>query len=200
MTQSSRAYAAQAGELIARYESVSFVDKHASVMHLIPAAPSAILDIGAGTGADAAFLAAGGHHVVALEPTAEFRAAGAELHPSGRIEWINDCLPDLAAIRSRGQQFDLVMITAVWMHLDEQERRRAMPHVASLLRRGGVLTMSLRHGPAPAGRAMYQVGADETSGLARDCNLRCILSERNQSVQEDNRRAGITWTYLAFTN
>jgi ubiquinone/menaquinone biosynthesis C-methylase UbiE len=44
-----------------RYESISFADHHRLVMHLIPTAPSRVLDIGAGTGRDAAGFAALGH-------------------------------------------------------------------------------------------------------------------------------------------
>ena len=60
-------YAKEAPELLKRYESISFADAHRLVMHLIPTAPSRVLDIGAGTGRDAAGFAALGHSVV--EPT-----------------------------------------------------------------------------------------------------------------------------------
>ena len=70
------------------------------------------------------------------------------LHRSPRIEWLDDSLPDLARVRSRGDSFDLVMLTAVWMHLDVQQRRQAMPNLAALLRGGGTVIMTLRHGPS----------------------------------------------------
>jgi hypothetical protein len=47
------------------------------------------------------------------------------LHPSPRIEWLKDGLPDLDGLRQRGETFDLTMLTAVWMHLDGEQRRRA---------------------------------------------------------------------------
>lgn len=62
-------YADEAPELLKRYESISFADAHAPVLQLIPPAPCHALDIGAGTGRDAAGLAALGHSVVAVEPT-----------------------------------------------------------------------------------------------------------------------------------
>jgi SAM-dependent methyltransferase len=70
------------------------------------------------------------------------------------IEWLDDSLPDLAAVRARKEAFDLVMLTAVWMHLDEAQRQRAMPNVSALVRNGGIVIMSLRHGPIPPGRRM----------------------------------------------
>jgi hypothetical protein len=48
------------------------------------------------------------------------------------IEWLDDSLPDLAAMSGRKEEFDLVMLTAVWMHLDEVQRELAMPNVSAL--------------------------------------------------------------------
>ena len=41
-----------------RYEGISFAETHGSILHLIPPAPCHVLDIGAGTGRDAAGFAA----------------------------------------------------------------------------------------------------------------------------------------------
>ena len=62
--------------------------------------------------------------------------------------------------------FDAVLLTAVWMHLDAPLRARAMPIVAKLVRPGGVLILSQRHGPVPVGRRMFDVTPAETVGLA----------------------------------
>lgn len=153
----AQGYAKQAAALIPQYESIPFTAHHHTELHLLPTVPSRILDIGAGTGLDAAWFAERGHSVVAVEPTAEFLAAAKRLHPSPLIEWLDDALPDLDVLVGRAQCFDLVMLSAVWMHLDEAERRTAMPRVASLLAPGGVMVLSLRHGPVPAGRRMFAV-------------------------------------------
>jgi protein-L-isoaspartate O-methyltransferase len=50
-------YAESADALAGRYESISFADVHRQILHLIPRTSSRILDIGAGTGRDAAALA-----------------------------------------------------------------------------------------------------------------------------------------------
>ena len=188
-------YAEEAPELLERYESISFADAHRLVMHLIPTAPSRVLDIGAGTGRDAAGFAALGHSVVAVEPTEELRRGAMLLHPSPMIEWLDDSLPDLGAIRARGDKFDVVMLTAVWMHLDGPQRRRAMPNVAALVRNGGVVIMSLRHGPVPPGRRMFEVSAEETIAMAQPLGLRSIL---RQEAEPSLRQPGVTWTRLAF--
>jgi SAM-dependent methyltransferase len=189
-------YAEEAEALLKRYESASFADVHQPVLHLIPDTPSNILDIGSGTGRDAAALAAMGHRVVAVEPTDELRVPAMALHPSSRIEWINDGLPHLTVVMTRGETFDLVMLTAVWMHLDAAQRRHAMPKVASLLRTGGAMIMSLRHGPVPPGRRMFDVTADETVQLAREQDLHSVVNLRMASVLAD--RPDVSWTRLAF--
>lgn len=188
-------YAAEAENLVERYENIPFADVHRSVLHLIPAAPCRVLDIGSGTGRDAAAFAAMEHRVVAVEPTAEMRLRAIALHRSPQIEWLDDSLPDLAEVIRRGEQFDVVMLTAVWMHLDELQRRRAMPRVASLLRAGGVMCMTLRHGPVPSGRRMFAVSGDETTGLGQAAGLRLLFKEeRSPSL----RQPGVSWTRLAL--
>src|ERR1035437_3301335 len=110
-----------------------------------------------------------------------------ELHPSPRIEWLNDSLPDLALLLARGERFDLVMLSAVWMHLDAQQRRRAMPNLAALVQAGGVMIMKIRHGPVPVGRRMFEVPAEETIQLAQMQDLHPVLNLRAESSQERNR-------------
>ncbi|MGU7771912.1 class I SAM-dependent methyltransferase [Burkholderia sp. MR1-5-21] len=191
-------YAEASGALIERWRRMPFDERHAPVLHLIPDMASNIADIGAGAGDDAAALAARGHRVVAVEPVDALRAAAIGQYPSPRITWLDDSLPDLAVLLSTRQTFDVVMLTAVWMHLDDAQRRRAMPNVGWLVRDGGVLIVSLRHGPVPAGRRMFDVSAQETIELACDRGLRPVLNLQTESVQPENRRAGVTWTRLAF--
>jgi hypothetical protein len=136
-----------------------------------------------------------GHSVVAVEPTEELRRGAMLLHPSPMIEWLDDSLPDLAAVRARKEELDLVILTAVWMHLDEAQRQRAMPNVSALVRNGGAVIMSLRHGPIPPGRRMFEVSAEETIALAQRSNLFCTL---NRDAKSSLRQPGVSWTRLAF--
>lgn len=191
-------YSEDEESLIPRYESVPFVEKYKAVLHLLPTEASEILDIGAGTGADAAWLATKGHYVLAVEPTDPLREAGEKLHPSNQIEWLDDSLPTLPKTMARKEAFDLVLVTAVWAHLAETERQQAMVNVAALLRPGALLIMSLRHGPAPASRRIFEVSAEETIELAQRHSLKEILHLLTGSAQAINRQAGVTWSWLAF--
>lgn len=196
MTGSLAGYANEAAALLETYERISPETLHRPVWHLIPKAPSRLLDIGAGSGRDAAHFAAIGHQVVAVEPVDALRAGAMKLHPSPRIDWLADALPSLPLVRARGESFDAVLATAVWMHLDASERAEAMPAVASLVAPGGVLILSLRHGPVPPGRRMFEVSADETIMLAAREGLACVVNAVTGSVQA--HQPDVTWTRLGF--
>jgi SAM-dependent methyltransferase len=180
-------------------QRLSFTDLHRPILHLIPSAPCRVVDIGSGPGHDAVSFAEMGHSVVAVESTDALRIGAMARYPSSSVEWLDDGLPDLTTLLARAQTFDLVMLSAVWMHLDAAQRLHAMPKVASLIAVSGTMVMSLRHGPVPPGRRMFEVSADETIHLAQAQGLYAVLNLRTDSVQEINRRADVTWTRLAFT-
>jgi 2-polyprenyl-3-methyl-5-hydroxy-6-metoxy-1,4-benzoquinol methylase len=191
-------YSEDAEWLIPRYENVSFIDKYRAVFHFLPTKRSTILDIGAGTGVDSAWLATNGHNVTAVEPVAAFREAGIKLHASPKIEWLDDSLPALSKIASRKDAFDVVLVTAVWAHLAPHERVQAMSNITALLKSGAILVMSIRHGLAPTNRRIFKISADETINLAVLNGLRVLFKKRTQSAQPINRRAGVTWSWLVF--
>lgn len=191
-------YAEDAAILKDRYEEVTFADVHALVLHLLPEPPWTVLDIGAGIGRDAAALAELGNSVTAVEPVDELRAAASALHPSPMITWIKDSLPDLISVSAMDRQYHLVMLTAVWMHLDAKQRQKAMPIIGGLMRAGGTMLMSLRHGPSKPSRRIFEVSGEEAIALARPHGLDCVLREISPSVGKLNRAAGVTWTRLAF--
>ncbi|MFF2808030.1 class I SAM-dependent methyltransferase [Streptomyces sp. NPDC058000] len=192
---STAGYGEAAEALAEQYESVTFAEVHREVLHLFPSRPSSVLDIGAGSGRDAAALALRGHRVVAVEPTAELRSLGQRIHADQEIEWVDDALPELPVLGVRQRRFGLILLTAVWMHLDERQRASAMARLVSLLEPGGRVILSLRHGPVPAGRRMFPVSAQETIDLAGKCGLGVVhLAER----EDPHGRPGVAWTYLGL--
>jgi SAM-dependent methyltransferase len=179
--------------LVQKLEAIPFEALHREVLPLLPSPPARILDIGAGTGRDAARFADFGYDVIAVEPALGLRGRGQALHPSRRITWIDDRLPDLASIRGT---FDVVMLTAVWMHLDPDERARGMARIAALLKSGGLTCLTLRHGPVPEARRMFDVAGDDTIRLAEAAGLKPLVHLENQVAISGN--PGVTWTRLAF--
>jgi 2-polyprenyl-3-methyl-5-hydroxy-6-metoxy-1,4-benzoquinol methylase len=198
MPPSTSGYASEVDALFERYESRDAAAVHAPWYDFFPKPPARILDIGAGTGRDAGWLASLGHDVLAVEPVDELRTRAAKLHPEPEITWLADILPALVNTRARGETFDMVLMHAVWMHLTEAERIEGMANVASLMHPGARLLMSQRHGPVPAGRRMFDVSGEETIVLAAEHSLINLFHERAESIQAENRAQKIEWTKLVF--
>ncbi len=191
---STAGYAEKADKLAAQYESVTFEQVHAAILPYLPP-PGRALDIGAGTGRDAAALTSRGFAVTAVEPTAELRAHGHRLHAGKGIVWIDDMLPDLVAVTALGERFDAIFLTAVWMHFDADERSRAMANLAALAAPGGRMIMTLRHGPVPQGRHMFDVSGEETAALAADHDFSSRFMARYPDMLG---RSDIAWTALVL--
>jgi hypothetical protein len=80
------------------------------------------------------------------------------------------------------------------MHLDPGQRRRALASIAALVNPGGLLTLSLRHGPVPAGRRMFEVSAEETSALAAAHGFTTL----HHGERPSTRAPGVDWSILAL--
>jgi SAM-dependent methyltransferase len=187
-------YGETADALVVQYEEVTFDQVHRDVLALVPVEHSRILDVGAGTGRDAAALARRGHSVVAVEPTAQLREHGQRLHAGVAIEWIDDALPELNLVPQL-EQFDAIFATAVWMHLNAVERRQAMARIVELLAPDGRLFVNLRHGPIPEGRHMFDVSAAETVTLGAELGLRTLHSSERPDL---HGRDGVRWSSLVL--
>lgn len=88
------------------------------------------------------------------------------LHESPRIEWVDDSLPRLARVVERGQSYPLVLLSAVWQHIDDGQRRVAMRVLRTLTAYGGCLLISVRHGPGAATRPCFPASADAAIEMA----------------------------------
>lgn len=188
-------YERHAAQLVSSYEALPPGRLHGWLDGLLPTAPALVLDVGAGSGRDAAWLAGLGHDIVAVEPAAAMRAEAARLHPGPRIRWLDDRLPHLAATLRLGLTFDLIVLSAMWMHLASAERPRALRKLITLLKPGGLLVITLRHGPAEPERGMHPVSLAELEELARGHGLVVVLIEE---VSDAQSRADVTWTSVAL--
>lgn len=125
------------------------------------------LDVGAGSGRDALALAERGWDVVAVEPALALRRLGEAATAHCSIQWVDDSLPDLGEIRKLSYRFDLVLVSAVWMHLPPGSRERAFRILTELLAPSGLLVITLRHGPGDGERQFYEVSRAELDGYAK---------------------------------
>ncbi|MEX0350462.1 MAG: class I SAM-dependent methyltransferase [Paracoccaceae bacterium] len=192
------AYDKAADTLTQRLETLSTATVLRPVAGFLPASPSRVLDVGAGTGRDAAWFAGQGHQVWAAEPVDSLREAAQSLHGSSAITWINDGLPDLARCTALGIGFDLVLLNAVWHHVPPALRPASLSALASLVGSGGRLIMSLREGPSDPARPAFLADVDRTVAEAEALGLRLARRSWVEAVQPENRRSGVIFTWLVF--
>lgn len=188
-------YDRRAEYFAARYDAIPFEAAHAAVLDWLPARPGLVLDVGAGSGRDARWFAARGHEVFAVEPAENFRRLGRAAAADARIHWIDDRLPELAHIGRSSAAWDLIWLSAVWMHVPTGQRPRAFRKLASRLRPGGRMIVSLRHGEFDDGRRSFAVSAEEILRLARDDGLVCRHIAESRDVQQ---RDAIRWTSMVL--
>ena len=122
-------YDVEADTLGSEYERLSFEEIHAPMCDLLPESAGCILDVGAGSGRDAAWFAGKGHKVVAVEPSTRLREAGKERHPSRDIRWMDDALPALDRVLRSKLTFDLIWLSGVWMRVPRRRTRPGLPQV-----------------------------------------------------------------------
>ena len=135
MSESSKAYQwyeANATEVAIRHEALDPVKVHGWWLDQLPNSPAVILDVGAGTGRDAAWLSGKNHDVIAVEPVTAMIREGMRRRPHPGFRWIEDELPALHKISRLGIFFDLILLNAVWMHVKPADRSRAFRKVIQL--------------------------------------------------------------------
>lgn len=186
-------YDAEARTLANRYESLEFTRVHGWLLPFLPQTRGAALDVGAGSGRDAKGLLGLGFEVVAVEPSAGMREEGKRRHPDPGLVWMDDALPGLDSLVSQGLSFDLILVSAVWMHLSPEDRPRAFRKLVSLMKSGGILAMTLRHGPPEAGRFLYEVSADEVERLAKSQGVAIVYGGTEPDLMG---RPGVTWSHV----
>lgn len=191
-------YVQDAESLIDRFEALDPVQVLAPVLDFLPAPPCRVLDVGAGTGRDAAWFAQAGYRVTAVEPVAGFRRAGQVLHGGLDLTWSGDKLPVLAELRQSGVQFDVLILNGVWHHLKLAEREAALFSLWSLAAPAARLVISVRNGPAPITRPSYGGRADLLLMQAHRIGFSTICHKYAASIQPQNTAAGVTWDWIVL--
>jgi SAM-dependent methyltransferase len=194
--QSLAFYDSRADHLARSYEAVDFKEVHPYLVKLLVSATTKrILDIGSGSGRDAAWMATAGHMVTAVEPCEHMRQLAQTFHPDVNVRWIDDALPVLGKLGTESAAFDIIVLSAVWMHVHPDDRPLAIKRLAQLVSRGGLLYMTLRLGPEERERAAYPTLAGELEGLAGEHRMEV----REFGVREDLlARADVSWRTIVI--
>lgn len=163
-------YDAQAPKLSAQYQTVSSVDVLSGLKLRLPRQRA--LDIACGNGRDAKWLAGQGFTVDAVDGAPGMIREARAVNAHDNVTYSVDLMPHLHGIREQvkrsGQKYDLIVMSAAWMHLDAPARAEMFQTLCTLANPGAVMFITLRHGPAPADRPMYAVSAEELRDMAAD--------------------------------
>ncbi len=189
---------AAAQHLVARFEKISSAELLAPVLEHLPQHPSQVLDIGAGTGRDAAWLASRSHTVVAVEPVDALRDAGVAKHTSPNISWVKDTLPELSQTLALGKTYDVILLSAVWQHLDASDRQIALSVFRQLISDQGKIIISIRDGVGATTRPVYPADVSDTVKWAEAEGFTKQSEVVTPSVQPLNHQAGVAWTWLVL--
>ncbi len=206
---SSTFYNEHAKEVSAQYLTKSFEDVHESWMSELPSMlpaildnPNArILDVGGGSGRDVKYLAEQSAlrknaktSIYAIEPAEALLKIGQQNTKGLNIRWLQDSLPALSNITKLEISFDLILLSAVWMHIPPSDRSRSLRKLANLLKPGGQMVISLRHGHTNeerTTRSMFDVSADELKSLASEIGLFVKLETKKDT--DKLGRGHVTW-------
>lgn len=186
-------YAAHAGALARRYDSVTTDAVLAGLDDLIPSPSASVLDVGAGSGRDTQWFLERGHAVTAAEPVAAFRALIAARAPAATL--VDAGLPDLDGLSGR---FELILVNAVWHHLSPAERDRAILRLTGLLAPDGHVFIALRQGPVGADASLHLLDPDAETTRAASAGLSLIRRHDAPAHDPETAAAGISWTWLAL--
>jgi SAM-dependent methyltransferase len=194
-------------EITRQYLSLSFEDVHSHWTHHLQSALKkqnvAILDVGAGAGRDVSYIAqmaaqcssnTNSSIVYAIEPAIEMMKVGQTITQNQNVHWLQDALPSLNKITKLEISFDLILLSAVWMHIAPSNRARSMRKLANLLKPGGKIVISLKFGMTNVEqqeRSMYDVSIEEIERLAQ--NLGLITQLESATSTDKLNREGIYW-------
>ena len=194
-------YQQHAAETAAKYRSVDLTESRTQFRELFSSG-GRILDIGTGSGRDAAALLSLGFEAFGLEPSEAMRAEAIAAYPqlSGRIFPYGLPLPEDADL---GGPFDGLVCSAVLMHVPEEEWFEAAFSLKRLLRHRGRLWISV-----PLDRPGLDSECRDTAGrLFKPLHPEylLLLFERLgfkllRRLEEDDKlgRTGIRWASFLF--
>lgn len=199
-------YHDKADALAELYLSLSFEDVHKPWLDYLTELNALeklqILDVGAGSGRDARYLAtlAGVDNqpalVVAVEPAKGLAQIGKQMTEGLNVTWVDDVLPELVNVNALPYQYHLVLLSAVWIHLAPCQRNHALASLSALTADNGLLVITLRYGECDDERVMYPVSAEEVTELAQNCGLSVIrMTDR---VQDSLGRSDVSWQTLVL--
>lgn len=176
---------------------LDFDEINADFLDYLPGHNGKILDAGSGVGQNSATLAKRGYDVTAVEPLKAFLDIARQAHAGLEIRWLNDSLPYLNSLDAENKTFDFILLDGVWHHLSVQEREVCIKRFWQLLKIGGVCAISLRNGPAGAGKHVFPTDTKELVNLANVYGFDVVFIRENQPSKMKHK-PDVIWSRVAI--
>ncbi len=192
-------YGAQAGLLAKVYNAVATPDAvpdFAAVLLQMPDRDKLwALDLGCGSGRDAAWMADQGFNVVAVDGAPEMLAELKKSNARPNIQILQDAAPEIAELKKLGRKFDVFLMNAFLFHMNEKEREIMYENLKEVSNAGAYVYVTLRHGPVPQGRAMFSVPVEELAGFAKRSSF--VFKDLGRRDDPLGRK-DVSWDHIAL--
>ena len=193
-------YDNNAPEISARYEEIDFSQVQNELFEIL-SGRTRVLEIGCGSGRDAAFLLSRGIDVTALDGSRAMLAEAKRLHPELDGRLLHHRLPE--PLPFSDGEFDAAYSIATLMHLQKNEIPGVVRDILRVLKDGGLFYLSVS-------LDRDDVGADGLDGKGRlftvlteedwgEMCLSCGFREVRRGTSRDSvGRRGIVWGNFLF--
>ena len=182
MSANTKWYDINADKLTEQYERISADQLYSWLEDYLPKKTGLALDIGSGSGRDAAWLADKGFEVIAVEPSTPMRNQAKKIHGDQKIRWIDDCLPNITKVFKMGLSFDLIVVSAVWQHIQSDDRARTFRKITSLLKPGGILVLTFPLTNEKGRDDVYPVNEMEIKKLSSEHGVNIALENSSDDL------------------
>lgn len=135
MDSTLKYYQAEAQSIAAQYQQTDFSSVRKRVANYFPTT-GALLDLGAGSGRDAAYFLAQGYDVIAMDGSPAMLEQACRYHPELRNHSVIHRLP--AALPLKASSIDVVYCMSVLMHLEKSAISAVVTDIYNILRPGGI--------------------------------------------------------------
>jgi len=194
MTETLEYYEKYASELSKRYESADLKALHADLKKHLPA--GRILDVGCGSGRDAAVMSAAGFDVSGLDGSAKLLEEAARLHPELELRLFNCRLPSVLPFEN--QYFSGFYSIACLMHFKRREISSILQELHRVLQPAGCGFVSVpvcradvgNNGLDEHGRVFTLMPIEEWRKLFAECGFDSEVGSENA---DSLGREGISW-------
>jgi len=179
----------------ANYEALDTRPIVTPILEYLPAG-GRLLDLGCGSGRDAAFFLKQGYDVTGLDGSEAMLREASTYHPELLGRLIHHALPE--SLPFNAGAFDILVSFAVIMHLEEALLPKSFSEIARVLRPGGVAAYSVNtarprldeHGNDLRGRHFTCLDASTWERYHRGAGLQTVAGWENEDIIG---RPGISW-------